>query len=61
MSDQEIKVLEQLIAGLPDKGIAANLHLSTGMVSKHVEHVYRKLRVNNKVSAVARGRDLELV
>ena len=61
LSDREIEVLEQLAAGLPYKGIAANLHLSTGTVRKHVEHVYRKLRVNNKVSAVARGRDLGLV
>ena len=61
LSAREIEVLEQLAAGLPYKGIAANLHLSTGTIRKHVENVYRKLRVNNKVSAVAKGRDLGLV
>ena len=61
LSEREIEVLEQLAAGLTYKAIASNLFLSVGTVRKHVEHVYRKLRVNNKVSAVARGRDLGLV
>lgn len=61
LSKREIEVLEHLAAGLAYKQIAANLHLSQGTIRKHVENIYRKLRVNNKVSAVTRGRGLGLV
>ena len=61
LSARETEVLEQLAAGLAYKQVAANLHLSVGTVRKHVERVYRKLRVNNKVSAVAKGRDLGVI
>lgn len=61
LSTRETEVLEQLAAGLAYKEAAANLHLSVGTIRKHVENIYRKLRVNNKVSAVAKGRGLGLV
>jgi len=51
LSSRETEVLEQLAAGLAYKEAAANLHLSVGTIRKHVENIYRKLRVNNKVSA----------
>lgn len=58
LSPRELEVLEQLSAGLKYREIAANLFLSEGTIRKHVEHIYRKLRVNNKTSAVAKGREL---
>ena len=58
LSGRELEVLEQLSAGLKYREIAANLILSEGTIRKHVERIYRKLRVNNKTAAVARGRGL---
>lgn len=61
LSERETEVLQQLAAGLKYREVAKNLHLSEGTVRKHVENVYRKLRVNNKTMAVARGRDAGLI
>ena len=61
LSEREMEVLQQLAAGLKYREVAKNLHLSEGTVRKHVENVYRKLRVNNKTMAVARGRDAGLI
>ena len=58
LTERELEVLEQLSAGLKYREIAENLVLSEGTIRKHVERIYRKLRVNNKTSAVARGREL---
>lgn len=57
LSEREVEVLEQLAAGRTYREAAANLCISTATVRKHVENIYRKLRVGNKVSAVARGRE----
>lgn len=56
LSPRETEVLEQLSAGLKYREVGENLHLSEGTVRKHVENIYRKLRVTNKVAAVRRGR-----
>ena len=61
LSPREIEVLQQLSAGLKYREIAANLFLSEGTVRKHVEHVYRKLRVDNRTRAVRRGRERGLL
>ena len=58
LSARELEVLEQLSAGLKYREIADNLILSEGTIRKHVERIYRKLRVTNKTAAVARGREL---
>ena len=56
LTPREREVLEQLAAGLKYREVAANLFLSEATVRKHVENIYRKLRVNNKVGAVSEGR-----
>ena len=56
LSPRETEVLEQLAAGLKYREAAENLFVSEATVRKHVENIYRKLRVNNKVGAIRRGR-----
>ena len=56
LTPRECEVLEQLAAGLTYRATAGNLYLSEATVRKHVENIYRKLRVNNKVAAIQRGR-----
>jgi DNA-binding NarL/FixJ family response regulator len=52
LTKREIEMLTQLKNGLSYEAIATNLYISYGTVRKHIENIYRKLHVNNKVSAV---------
>jgi len=52
LSAREMEILIALKDGLAYKQIANGLFISEGTVRKHIEHIYRKLQVNNKVSAV---------
>jgi len=52
LSQRETEILTELKNGLGYKQIAAELSISEGTVRKHIEHIYRKLQVNNKISAV---------
>ncbi len=52
LSAREKQILELLSQGLMYKEIAGQLFLSTETIRKHVYHVYEKLQVNNRVSAV---------
>ena len=55
LTGREIEVLEQLSKGLSYHSIADNLILSTGTVRKHIENIYRKLQVHNKLEAVQKA------
>jgi DNA-binding NarL/FixJ family response regulator len=52
LSPREVEVLEQLADGLEYQEIAAALVISPATVRKHIENIYRKLQVNNKMRAV---------
>lgn len=55
LSKREIEVLDQLSQGLDYNEIAENLFISPSTVRKHIENVYKKLQVNNKMKAVKKG------
>ncbi|MBU1097059.1 MAG: response regulator transcription factor [Bacteroidetes bacterium] len=55
LSEREIEVLVQLSQGLDYKEIAENLFISPSTVRKHIENIYRKLQVNNKMKAVKKA------
>jgi DNA-binding NarL/FixJ family response regulator len=57
LTNREIEMLNQLKNGLTYEEIAANLHISYHTVRKHIENIYRKLQVNNKVEAVKKASD----
>jgi DNA-binding NarL/FixJ family response regulator len=52
LTKREIELLQQLKGGLSYEQIATNLFISYGTVRKHIENIYRKLQVSNKLSAV---------
>lgn len=52
LSKRELEILEQLCQGLNYQEIAENLFISPRTVRKHIENIYRKLQVHNKVDAV---------
>ncbi|WP_422107585.1 response regulator [Winogradskyella sp.] len=56
LTSREVEVLEQLSKGLSYNAVAENLILSTGTIRKHIEHIYRKLQVHNKLEAVEKAK-----
>lgn len=61
LSTREIEVLEQLAKGLNYHNIAGNLFLSPGTVRKHIENIYTKLQVHNKLEAIQKAKRSNLI
>lgn len=61
LTTREIEVLEQLSKGLTYNAIAENLFLSLGTVRKHVENIYTKLQVHNKMEAIQKAKNSKLI
>ncbi|MFK7782031.1 response regulator [Psychroserpens sp.] len=61
LTKRETEVLEHLSKGLNYVQIADNLILSTGTVRKHIENIYRKLQVHNKLEAVQKAKKNNLI
>lgn len=61
LTQREIELLEQLKSGLSYEEIAVNLFISHGTVRKHINNIYTKLQVNNKVSALAKATEHRLI
>jgi DNA-binding NarL/FixJ family response regulator len=52
LTPRQKEILQLLANGLSYEQIAINLFVSKGTVRKHIENLYRKLQVNNKVDAI---------
>lgn len=61
LTAREIEVLEQLSKGLKYNTIAENLFLSVGTIRKHVENIYTKLQVHNKLEAIQKAKTNKLI
>lgn len=61
LTEREIKVLEQLATGIKYEQIASNLIVSTGTVRKHIENIYTKLQVHNKLEAIRKAKNKKLI
>lgn len=61
LTSREIEVLEQLSKGLKYQYIAENLFLSVGTIRKHVENIYNKLQVHNKLEAIQKAKNNKLI
>jgi DNA-binding NarL/FixJ family response regulator len=61
LSSREKEVLEQLAEGLSYTVIAKNLFLSPSTIRKHIENIYKKLQVHNKLEAVQKARRQSLI
>ena len=61
LTPREIEVLEQLSKGLNYNLIADNLFLSPATVRKHIENIYTKLQVHNKLEAVQKAKNNNLI
>jgi DNA-binding NarL/FixJ family response regulator len=56
LSKREKEVLEQLSKGYGYQLIAEKLFVSPATIRKHIENIYRKLQVHNKIEAVEKAR-----
>ena len=61
LTAREIQVLEQLSKGLKYNNIAENLILSVGTIRKHIENIYTKLQVHNKIEAIQKAKNKNLI
>jgi DNA-binding NarL/FixJ family response regulator len=61
LTQREIEVLEQLSKGLKYHLIAENLFLSVGTIRKHIENIYNKLQVHNKLEAIQKAKNNNLI
>lgn len=61
LTKRESEILEQLSKGLNYNAIAENLFISSGTVRKHIENIYKKLQVHNKMEAVIKAQRQHLI
>src|SRR4030095_15876428 len=61
LSQQELRVLRLLVAGLSNADIARELIVSTNTIKTHVKSIYRKLNVTSRDEAREVARELKLV
>ena len=58
LTEREKEVLFLLVTGLPNKMIAEKLFVSAGTVKTHTLHIYQKMDVDNRSSAILKAVEL---
>ena len=61
LTNREQGILEQISKGLNYHQIADNLNISPSTVRKHIENIYKKLQVHNKVEAIQKAMKNHLI
>jgi len=56
LTKRELEVLEQIAKGLSYDQISSNLFISYGTARKHVENIYKKMKVHNKIEAIEKAK-----
>ena len=55
LTEREMNVLYWLVLGLTNKEISEKLHISVHTTKAHLESIYEKLNVSNRIQAVVKG------
>lgn len=61
LTKREMEVLEHIAKGLSYDQISDNLFISYGTARKHVENIYKKMRVHNKIEAIDKAKKSGLI
>lgn len=61
LSARELEILEAVATGHTNKEIAQELFISRATVKTHLVHIFDKLGVDNRTSAVAKAREQQLI
>ena len=61
LTSREREVFVLLSEGLGTREMASNLCISPATVRNHIQNIFSKLKVRNRVAAVSRGRKLGIV
>jgi len=61
LSARELEILEAVASGHTNKEIAQELFISQATVKTHLVHIFDKLGVDNRTSAVAKAREQQLI
>lgn len=61
LTEREMDVLRLAADGMSNKDIAAELFVGVTTVKSHMQHIYEKLGVSDRSSAVAAGMRLEIL
>jgi len=61
LSGREVELLELLATGAPNREMARQLFISEATVKTHLVHIYQKLGVDNRLSAVAEARSRRIL
>jgi len=61
LTDREVEIIRYAARSMTRKEIAAKLYIQENTVKKHLSSIYRKLNVDNKVSAIDAARQMKLI
>ena len=61
LTPRQIEVLRYLALGLQNKQIAYEMGISIATVKRHLNGIYPRLRVNNRVQALLRAREEHII
>lgn len=56
LTKRELEILEEISKGLTYDQISDRLYISNGTVRKHIENIYRKMKVHNKIEAIEKAK-----
>jgi len=55
LTKREVEILQLITKGLTNKEVANVLNLSRSTIRTHLEHIYQKMEVSNRVEAITEG------
>ncbi len=61
LTPREVEILSHIAVGKSNREIARELHLSLSTVKTHLEHIFSKLKVNDRTQAAFRAAELNLL
>ena len=61
LTGREIEILPLLDEGLSNKEIAARLYIAPVTIKTHLQNIYKKLNVNNRIEALKKVREIGII